>query len=88
MKINKKPLSNINFIVLIGFTLVYWYWESRAEGNIRVDLLLIYPFLFLTYIITLWSRFKYYSLLMAIGLMALNFFFLMISYDLFNKHPG
>jgi len=29
-----------------GATLAYWVWESRAAGNIRVDLLLIYPLLF------------------------------------------
>lgn len=27
-------------------TIIYWWWESQAEGNIRVDLLIIYPVLF------------------------------------------
>lgn len=75
-------------IIPVLLTLAYWYWESRAAGNIRVDLLLIYPFLFATYMICLWRRFKWYALLLAGIFMALNFGFFIQSYSWFNKYPG
>jgi hypothetical protein len=88
--------------MLITFpTLLYWYWESSAEGNIRVDLLVIYPTLFLIYLSVLFvllARKKFgfisslsailFSILGAAALMGINYLFLMISYDLFDKNPG
>ena len=71
-----------------ALTAIYWLWESRAEGNIRVDLLLIYPVLIAAYLKSFWPRFRFYSILITLGLMALNFCFFVISYDLFNKSPG
>ena len=38
-------------ILPVIVTLLYWFWESQAEGNIRVDLLLIYPLLFLVVVV-------------------------------------
>jgi hypothetical protein len=69
-------------------TALYWAWESRTGGNIRIDLLLIYPALALFYLFDLWPRFRFWSLLIAAGLMALDLGFFIISYPLFRKHPG
>lgn len=69
-------------------TAFYWFWESRAEGNIRIDLLIIYPFLFGLYTFCFWKKFRWWSPLASLFLMGLNIGFLMISYDLFDKHPG
>jgi hypothetical protein len=69
-------------------TALYWFWESRAEGNIRVDLLLIYPVLFGCYIGAFWPRFKSGSILLALALMVVNAGWFVVSYDLFDKHPG
>lgn len=75
-------------IVLIVLTLLYWLWESQAEGNIRVDLLIIYPTLLTLYIFLLWRKFRFYSILMALFLMALNILFFVFSYDVFDKYSG
>ena len=75
-------------IVLIVLTLLYWLWESQAEGNIRVDLLIIYPILLTLYIFLLWRKFRFYSILMALFLMALNILFFVFSYDVFDKYSG
>ena len=69
-------------------TALYWAWESQAEGNIRVDLLLIYPLLFCMYVVSLWSRFRLWSVLIAIAGMALNVAYFALSYRLFDKNPG
>lgn len=70
------------------FTLSYWAWETRVPGNIRVDLLLIYPVLFSCYIIAFWSMMKWKALFPALVLMALNCGFVVLSYSLFGKYPG
>lgn len=75
-------------LLSIAATLFYWYWETVASGNIRVDLIIIYPALFLLYLITLWNKFKFYSVPIAVFLMAVNFLLFLFSYDLFNKNPG
>ena len=75
-------------LVPVVVTLLYWYWESKAAGNIRVDLLVIYPVLFVTYIAAFWSKFRYYSVLISTILMGLNYSFALVSYDLFDKYPG
>jgi hypothetical protein len=66
----------------------YWLWESQAEGNIRVDLLLIYPLLFAAYVFFLWGRIKWLSVPAAFALMAVNFGFFAMSYEWFGKYPG
>jgi hypothetical protein len=76
------------YIVMIASTLAYWAWEARAEGNIRVDLLLIYPLLFIIYILCLWRRFRWGALGIGLLLMALNVGFFINSYAWFHKHPG
>ncbi len=73
---------------VVVFTLAYWAWESQASGNIRVDLLLIYPLLFFGYILLLWRRFRWWSIALSMALMALNFGFMLGSYSWFGKHPG
>ncbi|WP_417536441.1 hypothetical protein [Methylophaga sp.] len=85
---NKESTPEWNLLILVLVTLIYWFWEIRAEGNIRVDLVLIYPLLFVFYIKALWKRFKWYSLLFSSLIMLLNFGFLILSYDLFDKYPG
>ena len=84
---NKKRIRS-HILVPAIVTFLYWYWESIASGNIRVDLLVIYPSLFIIYIASLWRRYKFYSLLISVILMVVNIGFLLISYDLFDKHPG
>ena len=73
---------------VVVFTLGYWAWESRAAGNIRVDLLLPYPILFFAYISLLWTRLRWLALVPALLLMAANVGFLMMSYSWFHKNPG
>lgn len=75
-------------LLLSLLTLLYWGWESQAEGNIRVDLLVIYPLLFISYLCVSWKSCRFYSFLIAIVLMLLNIAFFMLSYDLFGKSPG
>jgi len=87
MESNNK-LSKISIVFIIIPTLLYWYWESIASGNIRIDLLLIYPALFTVYVASLWKRYRYYSVLISTLIMVVNIVFFIFSYDLFGKYPG
>lgn len=87
MKPNRK-LSILNISIVLFSTLLYWVWESQAEGNIRIDLLLLYPILFAIYIWAFWKRYKLYSIVFSVGLMTLNIIFFMSSYELFGKNLG
>lgn len=69
-------------------TLVYWLWESQAGGNIRVDLLLFYPAMFLGYILFFWDRLRWFSPLASLLLMAVNVGFFRMSYHWFDKSYG
>ncbi len=82
-KISRAAIS----YVLIP-TLLYWVWESQAEGNIRIDLLLLYPLLYMIYSFALWSRFHWYAFLLSMLLMLINLVYATLSYDLFDKYPG
>lgn len=82
----KSPRTGV--VLTIALTALYWFWEARAEGNIRVDLLLIYPLLFTCYAVSLWPKLRFWSLLAAFGLMAINFGFFVMSYSWFDKNPG
>jgi hypothetical protein len=81
-------MKNSAYGGIILLTIAYWMWESRASGNIRVDLLLMYPLLFCGYIYFLWPRFRWLSVLFSSLLMALNFGYFVMSYSWFHKHPG
>jgi hypothetical protein len=83
---NNTSLSGIYASAIL--TALYWVWESQASGNIRIDLLLIYPVLSIAYVLFLWPRFRYWSILVAMGLMALNFVYFVNSYSLFDKNRG
>jgi hypothetical protein len=74
--------------VIVLSTLLYWFWESRAEGNLRIDLFLIYPVLLAIYIRALWKGFRYLAVPLALLIMLANAFFFVLSYDLFGKYPG
>ena len=74
--------------VLVGATALYWYWESFAEGNIRIDLLVLYPALTAIYLAILWPTLRWKGVALSAVLMIVNFGFFLISYDLFDKHPG
>jgi uncharacterized membrane-anchored protein YitT (DUF2179 family) len=87
MESNNK-LSKISIVFIIIPTLLYWYWESIASGNIRIDLLLIYPALFTVYVASLWKRYRYYSVLISTLIMVVNIVFFIFSYILFGKYPG
>ena len=84
----KKALSKRNISIILIITLLYWVYEAQAPGNIRVDLLLFYPILFVIYLLALWQRFKYYAIVISIGLMILNIIFFINSYKLFHKNVG
>ncbi|MCM0080858.1 hypothetical protein L4X63_04560 [Geomonas sp. Red32] len=73
---------------VIAATLAYWAWESQASGNIRVDLLLIYPLLFFGYLRFLWPGFRWLSILISLFLMAVNLVFFANSYTWFHKNLG
>ena len=85
---SKKQFSKKALFFVLVSTLLYWGWESQAEGNIRIDLLVLYPALFFVYLRAFWVRFKFLSILLSTGLMMLNIVFFMLSYDLFGKNPG
>lgn len=85
MKTSNK-LSSFSIVLIIISTLLYWYWESIAQGNIRIDLLVIYPVLFAVYLISLWRRYGFYSLLISALLMVLNIIYFVFSYELFDKY--
>ena len=68
-------------------TLLYWFWESQAGGNIRADLVLGYPLLFGLYIYFL-QRLRWLSVVCAFALMVANYCFFAISYTLFDKPLG
>lgn len=70
------------------FTLAYWFWETQAGGNIRIDLLLLYPILFSLYIISFREKLKWWSLFAALTLMVLNILFFTLSYSFFDKSSG
>lgn len=77
-----------SYLWAILATLAYWGWESRASGNIRVDLLVLYPLLIGIYTSAFWSRLRWWSLLASFLLMAVNVAFFVMSYQVFHKHPG
>lgn len=77
-----------NIAVAFTSTILYWLWETQAQGNIRVDLLLIYPVLFFTYLKCFWNHWRFYSIPISIIIMMINFGFFGFSYQLFDKHPG
>ncbi|HEX9657045.1 MAG TPA: hypothetical protein VGB89_09075 [Bacteroidota bacterium] len=81
-------MTKLSTVGIILTTLAYWAWETQASGNIRVDLLLIYPLLFLVYILFLWRRFRWRSVLLSLLLMGVNFVFFVLSYSWFHKNPG
>ncbi|NKC00727.1 MAG: hypothetical protein GKR90_19840 [Pseudomonadales bacterium] len=76
------------FLTTLVVTVLYWIWESQAEGNIRIDLLLLYPILIVLYTSIWWSKLKWKALIITAGAMLLNVGFFLVSYDLFGKHPG
>jgi hypothetical protein len=81
-------MKNLGLKIAILLTSAYWFWESKAEGNIRIDLLIIFPILTITYIFALWRKFKFWSVLIALGFMGLNYLYSQYSYSLFDKYPG
>lgn len=84
---DQKTYKSKYYLIIIP-TLLYWFWESRAEGNIRIDLVLLYPILFAIYTGVLWKQHRFYSILFSLGLMILNIILFIWSYELFNKSPG
>jgi hypothetical protein len=78
----------LSWAAALVLTLGYWAWESRAAGNIRIDLLALYPILFFAYISLLWPRLKWLALVPALLLMAVNVGFFVMSYSWFHKNPG
>ena len=80
--------NQLSWAAVLVLTLGYWAWESRTAGNIRVDLLVLYPILFFAYIWLLWPQLKWLALLSALLLMAVNVGFLVMSYEWFHKNPG
>ena len=85
--VSRGPSVRVGIVLTVALTLTYWTWESQAGGNIRVDLLMAYPLLFGLYLYAL-QRLGWLSALIAVGLMAINYFFFTISYSLFDKPLG
>lgn len=85
---NQNPYSEKRLWIAGIATTLYWVWEARAGGNIRIDLLLIYPLLFISYQMALWPRFKFRSILLSVAIMALNIGFMIASYKVFGKNTG
>lgn len=81
-------MKTLSFKIAVLLTSLYWFWESKAEGNIRIDLLLIFPILTVVYIYALWRKFKFWAILIAIALMAINVLYFQLSYSIFDKSFG
>jgi|GEM_PF-3968174 len=67
--------------VCLFFTLAYWAWEMYIKSSgydIRIDLIIIYPFLFCIYAITFWPSFKWKSLGMATLGIVINILFFIL----------
>lgn len=84
--IRKMPSNS--FLLPIVFTLLYWWWESHVGGNIRIDLFIIYPLMFLVYFKAFERSNRTSALLISSFLMACNFVFCLLSYWMFNKSVG
>ncbi len=84
----QRMKKNFSYASALSLTLAYWTWEAQAHGNIRVDLILLYPLMFGSYIMFFWHMLRWRSLLPALALMALNFGFFAMSYSWFDKYPG
>ena len=84
----KNEMRRSPWYSVTGITLGYWAWESCASGNIRVDLLLIYPLLFIGYIYLLWHRIRWWAIAVSALLMIMNYGFFAKSYSWFHKYPG
>jgi hypothetical protein len=74
--------------MVFGLTLGYFFWESKMGGNIRIDLLVMYPCLLIGYILLLWPRLHWFSIVVAALLMSLNIWFMSHSYSWFHKSYG
>ncbi len=85
---NPRRRQQLSLAGIAILTLGYWIWESRAAGNIRIDLLVLYPILFFAYIRLLWPRLRWLALVPALLLMAVNAAFFVMSYSWFHKNPG
>ncbi|SMP75936.1 hypothetical protein SAMN06265222_12049 [Neorhodopirellula lusitana] len=83
----RGPTVRVGGMMCFVSTLLYWIWESRTGGNIRIDLVLFYPLLFGIYLYSL-QRLRWVSGLIALGLMVLNFFYFIFSYSLFDLPTG
>lgn len=84
----KTQLTKYEISYILVPTFAYWAWEIIASGNIRIDLILIYPILFIIYIKTLWRTKKVYSIFIAIAFMIINILYSILSYEIFNKYHG
>jgi hypothetical protein len=88
-KIFDKPKNQkLRFFIALSMSLLYWIWECQVSGNIRVDLLFIYPSLLIIYLGCLWPNFKFKSILMAIFLMLINIAVMILTYKFLNKRLG
>ncbi|MCP4913601.1 MAG: hypothetical protein GY909_10820 [Oligoflexia bacterium] len=74
-------------VTLVLFSL-YAIWEANAEGNIRIDIIIIYPILFILYAATWWKEYKWKALFISFILSAFQYGFMILSYPLFNKYYG
>ena len=81
-------MGKLRLLIILAVTALYWFWESHAEGNIRIDLLVIFPLLALFYLWALWKWLKWQAFIVCFILMGLNYMFMTASYELFNKFPG
>ncbi|TWU35834.1 hypothetical protein Q31b_52690 [Novipirellula aureliae] len=85
--IKRGPSIPVGIGICAAITVVYWIWESRTGGNIRVDLLLFYPVLFGLYLYSL-QRLGWLSAIITLLLMVANYCFFAISYSLFDLPLG
>jgi len=83
----RGPSVRTGIIFCVVLTMLYWTWESVADGNIRVDLFFLYPLLLVLYLYAL-QRLGWFSILFILALMIANICFLSASYELFDKSLG
>lgn len=77
--------TNTGYAMVAMNTLAYWVWEFFSKGGVRLDILVIFPYLALVYVMFLWPRWKWWSLLWAILLMAGNIAYFGLSLALSGK---
>lgn len=73
------------YVMVAMNTVAYWVWEFFSKGGVRLDILVIFPYLTLVYALFLWPKMKWWSLLATFLLIAVNVTYFALSLVLLGK---